>query len=297
MSPSAASSPLRPNHTRCTPISICCAAHAVNCRCPWLRSAELAPRMARPWCARAQTCWQSSARFFPHRTSPPPPGPLHPVSAPPRRSIDERRARPFRTRPTPHTGRREFAGPRLQGGGWRPGVHRQRRRTLHVRSGRQALHRLRRLLGPDDPGACPSGGDRGGGRGNPQGSVVRRADRTGNAHGRPRVRTDAVHRNGPHGLLRHRGDHVGNPARARIHRARQDRQVRRLLPRTLGLTAGQGRVRRTDPRRAIVARRPGIVGRTHHHPELTTTSTRSATPSPPRATRSPASSSNRSPAT
>ncbi len=46
---------------------------------------------------------------------------------------------------------------------------------------------------------------------------------------------------------RHRGDHERHPAGPRLHRSRQDRQIRRLLPRPRRLPAGQGRLRRPDP--------------------------------------------------
>ena len=42
--------------------------------------------------------------------------------------------------------------------------------------------------------------------------------------------------------FRHGGVHERHPAGARIHEARQDHQVRRLLPRPRGFAAGQGRV-------------------------------------------------------
>ena len=46
--------------------------------------------------------------------------------------------------------------------------------------------------------------------------------------------------------FRHRGVHERHPARARIHKTRQNHQVRRLLPRSCGFIARESRQRRAD---------------------------------------------------
>ena len=107
-----------------------------------------------------------------------------------------------------------------------------RRRRVSVGRRRQALHRLRRLLGPDDRRPQPSARAR-------SGASARSRD--GLSFGTPCPaevddgRDDraarAVDRDGAHGQLRHRGDDVGDPPRARRHRPHAHRQVRRLLPR------------------------------------------------------------------
>ena len=84
------------------------------------------------------------------------------------------------------------------------------------------------------------------------GPVLRRADRARDRAGGAPVPGAAEHGDGAPRLLGHRGDDDRAAARARVHRARADRQVRRLLPR---------------PRRR--AAREGGLGRAHaRHPEL-----------------------------
>ena len=58
----------------------------------------------------------------------------------------------FERRAVAVPGRRQLAGARLQGGGRDAGVHRTRRRPVRLRRRRQPLHRLRRFVGPADPG-------------------------------------------------------------------------------------------------------------------------------------------------
>ena len=61
---------------------------------------------------------------------------------------------------------------------------------------------------------------------------------------------------------RHRGDDERAPRRARLHRARLDRQVRGLLPRPRRSPAGQGRLAALATlRRARLGRRPGRASR------------------------------------
>ena len=75
---------------------------------------------------------------------------------------------------------------------------------------------------------------------------ARRPSRTGD--GRTAVQAGAEHGAGAPGELRHRGHHERHPPGARLHRPRQDRQVRRLLPRPRRQPAGEGRLRRADLR-------------------------------------------------
>ncbi len=141
---------------------------------------------------------------------------------------------------------------------------------------RQALHRLRRLLGSDDRWALPIPRciARGAGSGRKR-PGLRRADRDRNAYGGHGVRAGAVAGNGAHGQFRHRSDDERHPSGARLHRPRQDRQVRGLLSRPFRLAAGQGRLRRAHPRRAHLARRARGAGRTHPDAASTTTWSRS----------------------
>ena len=109
---------------------------------------------------------------------------------------------------------------------------------------------------------APGGRRRRAGRGRAR-HVVRHADR-----GRGRARRGdrgpgRAGRAGAAGLQRHRGDDVGDPAGPRLHRPRQGREVRRLLPRPRRLAARRGRVGRRDPRPARHARRHGCLGRGH----------------------------------
>ena len=68
--------------------------------------------------------------------------------------------------------------------------------------------------------------------------------------------------------LGHRGHHVGHPPGARLHEARQDHQVRRLLPRPRGLAAGEGRLRRADVREPRQRRGAGGVHAAHDRAAL-----------------------------
>src|SRR5204863_189675 len=73
--------------------------------------------------------------------------------------------------------------------------------------------------------------------------------------GRDRRRADAVRRHAADDVLRHRGDDERAAPRARRHRARDDPQVRRRLPRPRRRAAGPGGLR------AGHAGHPGVVGR------------------------------------
>ena len=90
----------------------------------------------------------------------------------------------------------------------------------------------------------------------PQGPVVRRADRAIEIEmAETLCRLAAVDRDGAARVVGHRGDDVGAAARARLHRAQQDRQVRRLLPRPRRQPAREGGLGRADVRPAVVGRR------------------------------------------
>ncbi len=71
----------------------------------------------------------------------------------------------------------------------------------------------------------------------------------------PISRDRALHRNGAAGELGHRSHHVRHPGGARIHGARPDRQVRRLLSRARGFPAGESGLGRGHARLAGFARR------------------------------------------
>ncbi len=166
-----------------------------------------------------------------------------------------------------------------------------------VRPGRPRLHRLCRLVGADDPRPRASRRDprrAGASRARP---VVRRPDADRDQGRGARLRDGAVDRAGAHGELGHRSDHERHPPGARLHRPRQDREVRRLLSRPLRFVAGEGRLGRADVRRADIAGRAEGIRGAHHHTRTTTTSPKCSSCSATAATRSPASSSSRSRAT
>ena len=133
-----------------------------------------------------------------------------------------------------HSRRRQLAGARLP---------RRRRRPDLLRAGQgphvwsadgRRVHRLRRLLGPDDPRPRAPGGDQAVQRDGRQRPELRRADRDRDRDGRAGSsswcrRIEMVRMV----QLRHRGDDERDPPGARLHRARQDHQVRGLLPRPL----------------------------------------------------------------
>ena len=81
------------------------------------------------------------------------------------------------------------------------------------------LDRLRRLVGPADPGACPSRGGRRRRSGARQGDELRRADRSGSRAGRADHRGGALDRAGADGQLRHRGDDERDPRWRAVSRA------------------------------------------------------------------------------
>ena len=119
------------------------------------------------------------------------------------------------------------------------------------------LPRLRRLVGPHDPGPrlpASRAGDRAGGAAR---HVLRRA-LAQEVELAERVTRPCPHREGPLRVVGHRGHHVRAPSRARLHGPPQDPQVRRLLPRPCGRAARRGGLGRGDPRHP---RLPGCAGR------------------------------------
>ena len=113
----------------------------------------------------------------------------------------------------------------------------------------------------------------------------------------PHLRGRPVGRARAHGQLGHRGHHERPAGGARLHRARQGRQVRGLLPRPRRSVPGGRRQRRAHPGAARQPRgHQGHHGR--HHPRRVQRRRGAAPRSSPRAAaRSPASSSSRWPAT
>jgi hydroxymethylpyrimidine/phosphomethylpyrimidine kinase len=95
------------------------------------------------------------------------------------------------------------------------------RRALHVGRRGTALHRLHRLLGPDDPGPRPPGGARRGAARCGGRPVLRRADRTRGGARRGDHRARAQHGTGAAGVQRHRGRHERAAPGPRRHRARK----------------------------------------------------------------------------
>ncbi len=194
-------------------------------------------------------------------------------------------------------GGRELAGARVQGGGRDTGLHRSRRRAVRPRRRRQPLHRLRRLLGGADPRARRSG--RGGGR-RPrrrERDHLRRADGARGGAGRADPVHDAGAREDALRLLGDGGDHVGAARGARLHRAPPHHQGRRRLPRPRRFAAGQGRLGRGLARPAGLERRHARRPSPTRWSSPTTISTPCGPPSRSTATRSPRSSSSRSPPT
>ncbi len=79
-----------------------------------------------------------------------------------------------------HSGRRQFAGARISQRRRRAHFLQEGRRGSHGGRGWAAVHRLRRFVGPDDPGACAPGGDRSGTAGGGRRLELRRAHRARN---------------------------------------------------------------------------------------------------------------------
>ena len=152
-------------------------------------------------------------------------------------------------------GRRLVAGARVPGGRRRPALHRARRGRVPRRRGRQSLSRLRPLLGAADSRSRASSCGRGARGGDPPRDELRRAEPARARARAARPRRDAEHRARALRELGHRGDHERAPGRARVHRALEDRQVHRLLPRPRRSAARAGRLGGRDARTSGLARR------------------------------------------
>ncbi len=162
----------------------------------------------------------------------------HPRLLRPHRRI----GRLVRACPPGHPGRRELPGPGVQRGRRHPPVHGLRRGGLAARRRRQRVRRPDLLVGTDAAGhAHPE----------VQARSSRRCGR-GTSYGTPtrsevELAEEIVARTPVEQVrlvvLRHRGDHVGDPARPRLHRSRRRGEVRRLLPRPRRLAARRGRLR------------------------------------------------------
>ena len=139
-------------------------------------------------------------------------------------------------------GRGELAGAGVSRGGRGSALRGAGRGRVSVRRGWEQVCGSVWVLGPDDPGACVSsggGGDSRGGR--TRGELWRVARRRGESGGAGAAMLsiggeDAVCQ------LRDGGVHVGDPAGARVYRAEFRDQVRGLLSRARGCSAGEGGV-------------------------------------------------------
>ena len=126
---------------------------------------------------------------------------------------------------------------------------------------------------------------------------LRRAHRARGRAGAPRLRGRPVGRARAHGQLGHRGDDERRARRPRVHRAREDRQVHRLLPRPLGRLPRRRGQRRAHARAARQPRRDQGHHGGHAARRVQRRRRRSPSCSRSRARRSPRSSSSRWPAT
>ena len=97
--------------------------------------------------------------------------------------------------------------------------------------------------------------------------AVRTRNRTRGAGGRGR----SVGGDGAVRLQRHRGDDERDPPRARVHRPRPHRQVRRVLSRPRRFAARLRRVQRADARRPQQPRRSQGLHRRHARAAASTT--------------------------
>ena len=186
-----------------------------------------------------------------------------PVDRPVEHPCDGPVGRLVRARAPGHPGWRELTCPGLQRGGRHAPVHGLRRGRLAARRRRQRVRRPDLLVGTTPARACPPRGPGSRGRGSVPRYVVRHPDPAG---GRARRGDRAPHVGGagPVRLLGHRGHHVGDPARPRLHRPRSRGEVRRLLPRPRRLTARRGGLRAGHPPgRGVRARHSGCPRRLH----------------------------------
>ena len=153
------------------------------------------------------------------------------------------------------------------------------------------------VVGAHDPRLGPPGRRRPPARPDRPRHQLRRADRARGRAGAPHLRGRAVGRDGAHGQLGHRGDDERRARRPRLHRAREDRQVHRLLPRPLRRVPGGRRQRRAHARAARQPRRHQGHDRRHAAGRVQRRRGADARCSPSAARRSPRSSSSRWPAT
>gem|GEM_PF-5798785 len=164
--------------------------------------------------------------------------------------------------------RRQLARPRISRRGRLPRLLRAGRGSLARRRGRQPLRGLRGLVGATPLRPC-LGSRRGSG-------PARRRTRhqlrcAARGRGPPRgedLGPRSLGGDGPAGLLGDRGHTGGDPPRPRRHGPRSHPQIRGLLPRSLGLAAGEGRLRRGDAGPSRLSGRAGAAGRVHPHPPL-----------------------------
>ena len=125
------------------------------------------------------------------------------------------------TRPARDPGRGQLAGARLPRGRRHAAHPPPRRRRLPVGRRGPPLHRLHRLLGPDDPGPRPSGRAGGRAQGCARRPELRRAHRTRGGAGRGNHPPGAQRRAGAAGQQRHRGRHERDrPARGATGRSK-----------------------------------------------------------------------------
>ena len=115
------------------------------------------------------------------------------------------------------------------------------------------------------------------------GHQFRRAHRARGRAGAPHLRGRPVGRARAHGQLRHRGHDERAARGARLHRAREDRQVHRLLPRPRRPLPGGGRQRRAHPGAARQPRRHRAATTADTHPRRVQRRRRAAARSSPRA--------------
>ena len=177
-------------------------------------------------------------------------------------ALDRSLRRPVRACARRDTGRGELPGPRLQCRRRHPAVHASGPRALPFDVDGTEYVDLVCSLGPDAPRPRAPGGARGRAGGGRPRHVVRHARPPRGRAGRGDRRAHPG-REGPLRLVGHRGDHVGDPAGPRVHRARARREVRRLLPRPRRLAAGPGRLRPRHVRGARHTRCPRRLHRRH----------------------------------
>ena len=140
---------------------------------------------------------------------------------------------------------------------------------------RQPLHRLRDVVGAAHPRPRAARPRQGAGGGRERGTSFGAPSPLEVELGERVARADAVARARALRQLRHRSGDERGARRARGHRTRPDRQVRRLLSRPRRRVPRAGRLRRADARRADEPRRHARRGGRHAASPATTISTRS----------------------